>query len=321
MTTVYLLPTYGAGWQGLDASGNPLNAGQLFVYQAGTSTPLTTYTTSSGTIQNSNPVVLNADGRPPNEIWIAANNTAKVVLEDANNNVIETRDNLPGINDSTAIQSGAIFLLGNVAGTNTLTATGNPTLTAYSKGNTFILFPANQNTGATTINIDSLGAKNILSQGVACSGAELRSGIPVQIEYDGTSFNILGSVGRQLNTSAAFTNYPSSATWGDLTSLTLTPGDWDLNAQVITKDNTVSYSDVLNIAIGTVSGNTTAGLSLVNNFMQYLPPTISSTRASGVIVGYQQKVTTNTIYYLKYMANYSAGTPQAQGQMTGRQWK
>lgn len=88
--------------------------------------------------------------------------------------------------------------LTTVAGTNTITGAvavqGSVTLapTAYATGMRFHLIPANSNTGAATLNVDSLGAKNIFLNGAALVGYELRKNNPVSVEYDGTQFNIIG---------------------------------------------------------------------------------------------------------------------------------
>lgn len=86
--------------------------------------------------------------------------------------------------------------LGTIAGTNTITAVGPASMTAYASGQVFRFIPANTNTGATTINFTcnsvALGAKNIFSAGVACVGNELVAGSPVIIVYDGTQFNVVG---------------------------------------------------------------------------------------------------------------------------------
>lgn len=99
-----------------------------------------------------------------------------------------------GLDDNLrTIQAGvrALFTpLGTVAGTNTITAVAAKTITAYGAGQKFSLTPAATNTGATTINIDGVGAKNIFSYGSACVGGELKIGVPCEIEYDGTQFNI-----------------------------------------------------------------------------------------------------------------------------------
>lgn len=102
-----------------------------------------------------------------------------------------------------------IYALTAVAGTNTITATGPNSLTAYATGKIAKFIPAATNTGATTINISSLGAKNVFYSGAACVGGELKINVPVQIYYDGTQFNILGA-------NTIYT--PSSTTSEDLVS-------------------------------------------------------------------------------------------------------
>ena len=56
MATVNLSPLFN-GVTNFDSLGNILAGGQLFTYQAGSSTPLATYTTVNGTIANANPIV------------------------------------------------------------------------------------------------------------------------------------------------------------------------------------------------------------------------------------------------------------------------
>src|SRR5579871_4449483 len=63
--------------QFLDQTGVPLSGGIVCTYQAGTSTPQATYTDSTGTVPNANPVVLDSAGRA-NIWWQAA--AYKVVL-------------------------------------------------------------------------------------------------------------------------------------------------------------------------------------------------------------------------------------------------
>ena len=81
--------------------------------------------------------------------------------------------------------------LGSVAGTNTITALAGATLTAYAEGNAFWLTPANTNTAATTLNVDGLGAKAIVSRAnAALAGGELVAGTRYLLVYDGTSFRM-----------------------------------------------------------------------------------------------------------------------------------
>lgn len=109
---------------------------------------------------------------------------------------------LTGVGDATAlqdaitakqVQNSSATLLASVAGTNTITASATPTPGAYASGQKFVLVPAVTNTGATTVNVSSLGAKNIFWNGAACVGGELRASIPALIEYDGTQFHIIAN--------------------------------------------------------------------------------------------------------------------------------
>jgi hypothetical protein len=97
--SVYLSPI-GNGVSFLLANGLPNNGGFINTYQAGTSTPASTYTTSAGIVQNANPIVLGADGKAPNEIWLTGGQAYKFVITDANSiSVGPTLDNVYGIND------------------------------------------------------------------------------------------------------------------------------------------------------------------------------------------------------------------------------
>lgn len=95
-----------------------------------------------------------------------------------------------------------IYLSG-VAGTNTVTATGPSSMSAYAAGQMFILQPANTSTGAITLNISpsgaaAIGAKNLLVRGLTCTGGELVQDVPALVCYDGTQFNIVGILPRGL---------------------------------------------------------------------------------------------------------------------------
>ena len=100
------------------AANQPLVGGLLNVYAAGTTTPVTTYTSSSGLIANTNPIVLDASGRVPFEIWWTAGSSYKFVLQDSAGNTIPngTWDNVPGINDLFPISAGSVTFTPPVTG-------------------------------------------------------------------------------------------------------------------------------------------------------------------------------------------------------------
>jgi hypothetical protein len=109
------LSPVGNGFQFFTNNGEPLVGGKLDTYQAGSTTPLTTFTDSSGLIANTNPIILGTDGRPPDTIWLSEGFFYKFVLSDANNVQIQVYDNLYGIIGTspaaaTPIPTGAILL-------------------------------------------------------------------------------------------------------------------------------------------------------------------------------------------------------------------
>ena len=121
---VNLSPVAGAAAQFFDNSGQVLTGGKLYTYDAGTTTPAPTYTSSSGVTAHPNPIVLNAAGRVPDsgEIWLADSVSYKFVLKDQNDVLIGTYDNLVGINSNfvnftgeeeqqTATQGQTVFTL------------------------------------------------------------------------------------------------------------------------------------------------------------------------------------------------------------------
>jgi microcystin-dependent protein len=91
------LSPIGNGFQFFTTTGIPLAGGKIYTYQAGSSTPLATYTDNTGTVANANPIVLGSDGRPANEIWLTYGYNYKFILKTADEVTIQTYDNLYGI--------------------------------------------------------------------------------------------------------------------------------------------------------------------------------------------------------------------------------
>lgn len=124
------LAPIGNGFQFFSETGLPLNAGTIATYAAGTTTPQATYTDSTGGTPNANPIVLDTDGRPPQEIWFTAGQAYKFVLSDSLGNILGTYDNLAGINDISAANTTSEWITGPsasyVSGTQ-FTTSGNTT--------------------------------------------------------------------------------------------------------------------------------------------------------------------------------------------------
>lgn len=263
MPAVALAPTAGILYQAFTTGGLPLNGGLLYTYIAGGTTPQATYTTSAGTVQCANPIVLGADGRPPTEVWLVQGQTYRFDLYDSLSNLIASYDNISGINDFSGVIAASIvttkgdlivgtgvatvarlgvgtngtelvadssqttglnyipatIVLTAAAGTNTITATASPIPSAYASGQRFILIPAATITGAATLNVSSLGAKNIFANGAACAGGELIINVPALLEYDGTQLNIIGP---GIATGTLATTFTFDGSGGTSASKTLT---------------------------------------------------------------------------------------------------
>jgi hypothetical protein len=132
--SVNLSPVGGAGWQFFNNSGVPLAGGLLYTYQAGTTTPAATYTTVAGTIANANPIVLDASGRPPSELWLDSAYSYKLVLKTSASVLLWTMDNLSGL-PSARSEANATATAGQTAFTVGFTYTvGNNSLNVLVNG-------------------------------------------------------------------------------------------------------------------------------------------------------------------------------------------
>ena len=89
-------------FRALDNNGDPLNGGKLYTYEAGTSTPKSTYTDAGGLTANANPVVLNSAGYA--NIWLG-DGGYKFILKTSADATLWTIDDIGG--DSTNAFGGA----------------------------------------------------------------------------------------------------------------------------------------------------------------------------------------------------------------------
>ena len=123
---VILSPIYNAT-QLFDNLGKPLAGGKLYSYQAGSvSVQRPTYTTSSGTTANANPIVLDSSGRVPFEIWLDTTISYQLVLTMPDGTTVLTAsDNIGAVSGSGGVSS---IIAGS--GITVSSATGNVTVSA-----------------------------------------------------------------------------------------------------------------------------------------------------------------------------------------------
>jgi hypothetical protein len=78
-------------------------------------------------------------------------------------------------------------------GTNTYTGSFNPPLTQYVHNQIYTVTFQNANTGASTFNADTLGAKAIERRGTAVTAGQIPVGATLSLLYDGVSLQIIGA--------------------------------------------------------------------------------------------------------------------------------
>jgi hypothetical protein len=122
-----------------------------------------------------------------------------------------------------------------------------------------------------------------------------------------------GWIGEYVESGVGTTNFPASGTTGDLTSVSLSAGDWDVTVCVyVTGYNGLAFTE---IGVSSTSGNSLAGLTPGTNVAisgpagNYLTTGVSNFRVN---------ISTTTTYYLKYYASYTGTTPTAQGRISAR---
>lgn len=95
--TYYLSPI--SRRQFIDANGNPYSGGKIHTYLAGTTTPATTYKDSLAAASNTNPIILDTEGRTPYSVWFTDDVVYKYAVTDSADTPVYTEDNVSGIND------------------------------------------------------------------------------------------------------------------------------------------------------------------------------------------------------------------------------
>jgi hypothetical protein len=197
-------------------------------------------------------------------------------------------------------QVNAVKVLASVAGTNTITGTMTPDLTSYSTGMLVFFTPANNSSGAVTINIDALGAKSIVrGDGTALESGDLQASTIHAILYDGTNFVLLNPL------SFSLVNGTLSGTLSVTGALTLNGA--------LTTDNTTAdeagfkglpqnlrnadYTCVLSDAAKHVyAGLGTAVITIPSNASVAYPTGTAITFVNGTAGNISIAITTDTMY-------------------------
>lgn len=236
------LSPIGNGFQFFTTTGLPLAGGLIYTYQAGSSTPLATYSDNGGVYANTNPIVLGTDGRPQTEIWLTYGYNYKFVLQDSSYNTIQTYDNIYGIigvapTSQASIPSGLIAIWSGAVG-------------SIPSG----WYLCNGQNGTPDLR-DSfiLGAGNTYAVG-ATGGS--KDAIVVSHTHTATSTSAVTDPGHQHNISSYYNTTPNGSLINAFT-----------NATSLQTNTTQTAST--GITVATTTTNATAGVSGTN---ANLPP-------------------------------------------------
>jgi hypothetical protein len=134
---------------------------------------------------------------------------------------------------------------------------GAPVVAAYAAGQMFYFVATGDNTGAVTLNIDSLGAKAVTRDGsVALAAGDIKSGEVVVVVYDGTRFQVVSQLNSAGNATFANVSIASSLYVGGVSTFV---GNAGFSANV-------SIASALSVGgVAAITGATTIGGNLTLN--------------------------------------------------------
>lgn len=212
-----------------DANGDPVPGAKAYIYEAGTSTPLTVYTDTALTTPHTSPIVADANGvfAP---MYVSGPDELKINITDSSGTTLPGYpvDNITGIPvggltasaiaftptatlAATDVQTALVTLdtltqsheqrldwlneVETAGSSNAYTLDASGTVSAYASGQIFILRADRDNTGAATLNVDGLGARAIKKHNgtsyVDVASGDIKDGSHYWVEYDGTAFNVI----------------------------------------------------------------------------------------------------------------------------------
>jgi hypothetical protein len=167
------------------AGGVPLSGGKLYSYAAGTTTPLATYTSSTGGTANTNPVIL--DSRGEADVWFGAGQY-KLKLTSSTDVDVWTVDNLNGPDQATlaslAASSGSSLVGYIQSGSGAVATTVQARLRQYVS---VIDFGADtsgvSSSSAAFTNANNLGKQVVITKGTYLLSTSVTFTVPVVIEF------------------------------------------------------------------------------------------------------------------------------------------
>lgn len=335
-TDASLLPN--AVQQFFNSAGQPLNNGKVYFYEVGTSTFKSVYTSSAATTPYTNPITLNAGGKPPGASGIYGIGLYRQLVKDSANNVIWDAVTAPGGGGGSPTLVGDGNAVGTIITWAGLVAPGQYVFT-YGQELSRLTYPEFYTTITQQLNVICTSASNILT-GVSDT-SQIKIGSPVELSLcvvagttvtakTSSTVTLSNSSSVTINTTATF--FP----WGNGNGST-TFNVPNLNGSALVARNnmggtpsaklTSTYYGAVPDALGAVGGNQTNSL-IPSNLPPYTPagtvaaPTITSvvsggstggTANNGTAAGATQAVTGPTAIVVTSTSTAPVFTGSAQG--------
>lgn len=172
-------------WNGLtDNSGQPLAAGKVYTYSAGTTTPVSLYTSSDKSTSATNPLILDGNGKA--QVW--ADGRYKFVVKTSADVTLYTLDNLLyGFDDTTVLLGGI-----STGSANAQVVSVPATVESYANGQRITFIAGYTNSGAVTLQFNSLAPISIVKGPTSSSlqAGDLIAGQLYSCTYYGGSFRL-----------------------------------------------------------------------------------------------------------------------------------
>lgn len=168
------------------------------------------------------------------------------------------------------VQDGAMVYAADSGTADTYAITLAPAITAYAAGQVFVFKAGNSNTGASTLNVNAVGAKNILDHRGSALTADtiVQDGVYVVV-YDGTQFQLVTLSGRpvangRILSATTYNGYGISATSNTAAgrqSVTFSEAASTAAAQVIQVCQGQNSPIILSIDVNTTTQSDIRGLT------------------------------------------------------------
>ncbi len=200
-----------------DDDGNPLSSGTLTTFLAGLSTPAATYSDVNLTIANTNPISLDAAGRPTSgAIFLTPGVSYKFILKDVLGATVATRDNIA-----------AVPLNPNVSGTWVPVIGGSTSTAGQSYG---IQFGSYTKLGTLVFVQYSV---SLTAKGTIVGSLQLQ-GLPFSVAFGSST-----AIGEWLNTTTAFVSMSIVLSFG-----TTVGSIFGIGAAATTNASALSTTDI-----------------------------------------------------------------------------